>query len=81
MDKNRLKEEEIAFLEIGEHKKDKEVSAEKPINFDGRQYSIKIPMKFMNAIDFKKGDSLLFKLVKPFDAKKKPYLEIEYKRK
>ena len=75
------KDDETEFLEIGEHKKDKKDILVKNIHFDKRQYSVKLPTKFMESLGYKKGDSLEFTLVKPLDLEKKPYLEIKYRRK
>lgn len=81
MVKNSLSKEEEEFLEIGEQKKDKIETEKKLIHFDDRQYSVKFPKKFIDTIEYKEGDFLLFTLIKPFDINKEPNLKIEYKRK
>ena len=80
MDKKRLTDEE-EFLEIGEQKKDSLTKEKKPILFDKKQYSVKLPKRFIDTIGYMGGDSLLFTLIKPFDINKKPSLRIEYVRK
>lgn len=80
MDEKRLSDEE-EFLEIGEQKKDIPVEEKKPILFDKKQYSVKLPKRFIDTIGFQDGDYLLFTLIKPFDINKKPSLKIEYVRK
>jgi hypothetical protein len=81
MQENSLKRKEIKeFIEIGQQKKDKIETETKPILFDGRQFSVKFPKKFMDAIKYKEGDSIKFKLIKPLDINKKPRIELEYKR-
>lgn len=75
------KDDEKDFLEIGEHKKDRKDTLAKNIHFDKRQYSVKLPTKFMKSIGYEQGDSLVFTVVKPLDLEKKPYLEIRYRRK
>jgi len=80
MDEKRLTDEE-EFLEIGEQKKDIITEEKKPILFDKKQYSVKLPKRVIDTIGFQDGDNLLFILIKPFDINKKPSLEIEYVRK
>jgi hypothetical protein len=54
-------------------------SYEQLIYFDGRQYSLKIPKKVMDKIDYKKGDMISFEWEKPFTSFKD--IRITYKRK
>lgn len=82
MDKNSLEKGEIRdFLSSGETKQISTATKEKTIYFDGTQYSVKLPKKFMDAVGYKEGDKLVFKLVTPTDLDKDPHLEIEYRRK
>ena len=91
MGKNSLKEKrDLDFIEIGEfetiEKKQKikeriikEDGGVKPIYFDGRQHSCKIPKKVMDAINYKNGDGLKFTLIK-IPSKGKVMVKIEYVR-
>jgi len=76
-------EETKDFLRTGEREKEEILTDEKPIYFDGRQYSVKLPTRFMEMLGFDKGDKLKFKLINPLPIKPdlKPKLVIEYAKK
>ena len=84
------KKRDLDFIEIGEfetiEKRQKiqetiinEDGGIKPIYFDGRQYSCKIPMKVMESIGYKESDGLKFTLIK-IPSKGKVMVKIEYVR-
>lgn len=92
MEENSLKKEkDLEFANIGEYEtikkqqkiRDKEIiepPEEKPIHFDGRQYSCKIPKKIMDSLGYKRGDCLKFVLIK-IPSEEKVMVKIEYVRK
>jgi hypothetical protein len=78
------KSKEKDFASIGDKQQvksePKPIIEEKPVYFDGTQYSCKIPKKIMEEIGYKNGDALKFIVSYPKDVFKIPNLEIKYVR-
>jgi hypothetical protein len=51
---------EKVFQSVKKEKVGKEFIEERPVYFDGRQYSFKIPKSVMDYIKYKKGDRIRF---------------------
>jgi len=73
---NQNEEIKEQFRQIVSEQKPKEIIEERPIYYDGRQFSLKIPKSIMDKIGGKKGDKIRFIL----NIEKKE-LELEYVKK